>query len=368
MHIVVVGINHRSAPLELRERLAFRPDQLPDVFGRLRRDVGLSEVAILSTCNRVEIYAGAPQLNGTVDRLHAFLSRHGNVEPAGLSPRLYSLVEPHSVRHLFSVASGLDSMVLGEAEILRQVKDAYEAARAAGATGKALNGLFQRALNAAKSVRSLTGIGQGSTSVGTVAVHLAEKIFGGLSNAVVLLIGAGKIGELTLKRLAERGAGKLRIMSRTSERAAQLAAGHRAQPAAYAELPAQLLEADIIITSTVAPAFLLERGGLMDAMRARHQRPLCIIDLGVPRNVEPSAGSLENMYLFNVDDLQGLVAHQQHARERAVGASERIIDQKVDHFISWWQEEFRHVDTNIRDRHPRQLIGAAPSADRSSEA
>ena len=368
MHIVVVGLNHRSAPVELRERLAFRPEQLPDAFGRLRQETGVSEAAILSTCNRVEIYAGASQLDGTVDRLHSFLGRHSKLEPVGLSPRLYSLVEPQSVRHLFSVASGLDSMVLGEGEILRQVKDAYEAARAAGATGKTLNGLFQRALNTAKSVRSLTGIGQGSTSVGSVAVQLAEKIFGGLSNAIVLLVGTGKIGELTLKRLVERGAGRLRVMSRTMERAAHVAAGLGAEPVAHVDLAAQLIEADIIITSTVAPRFLIERAGLSDAMRARHQRPLCIIDLGVPRNVEPSVGTLENVYLFNVDDLQGLLAHQQHQRERAVGASEQIIDQKVEHFINWWQEEFRYVDPDLRDRHPGQRIGAAPGADRPVKA
>jgi glutamyl-tRNA reductase len=368
MHIVVVGMNYRSAPLELRERLAFRPEQIPSVLGRLRQDVGLSEAAILSTCNRVEIYAGAPQLDGTVDRLHAFLGRHGGIEPAGFSSSLYSLVEPHSVRHLFSVASGLDSMVLGEAEILRQVKDAYEAARAAGTTGKALNGLFQRAMNTAKSVRSQTGIGHGSTSVGSVAVQLSEKIFGGLSNATVVLIGAGKIGELTLKRLAERGAGRLRILSRTAERAEELALGRGAEALGYGAIDAQLLDADIIITSTIAPGYLLDRARLSDAMRARHQRPLCVVDLGVPRNVEPSAGSLENVYLFNVDDLQELLAHQQHERQRAVGASEQIIDQKVHHFIDWWQEEFRHAGADVRDRHARQLIGAAPGADGPDQA
>lgn len=342
MHIVLIGLNYRSAPLEFRERFAFRREDLPQAFSRLREEVGLREAAILSTCNRVEIYAGAPALDGTLERLHRFLSRHADIELSGLSPRLYSYAEPQRVvRHLFSVASGLDSMVLGEAEILRQVKDAYEAAQAAGATGKLLNGLFQRALNTGKTVRSRTGIGRGCTSVGTVAVQLAEKIFGDLSRAVVLLIGAGKIGELTLKRLAERGAGELRVMSRTLERSADLAAAYRATPVPAAALPAQLLEADIAITSASAPVFLLRREELVLAMRQRHHRPLCIVDLGVPRNVEPSSGGLENVYLFNVDDLQALVHQCHHERQRALGESEDIINQKVDGFLSWWREEFR---------------------------
>jgi glutamyl-tRNA reductase len=367
MHIVLVGLNHRSAPVELRERLAFRREELPVAFTLLRDEVGLREAAILSTCNRVEIYAGAPALDGTLERLHRFLSRHADLELAGLSPRLYSFVEPQRVvRHLFSVASGLDSMVLGEAEILHQVKDAYELARSAGATGKLLNGLFQRALNTGKTVRSVTGIGRGCTSIGTVAVQLAEKIFGELSRAVVLLVGAGKIGELTLKRLAERGAGELRVMSRTLERAAEVAAGCRATAVPVAALAAQLLEADIVITSTSAPLFLLHREELAAAMRARRHRPLCIVDLGVPRNVEPSVGTLENAYLFNVDDLETLVLHQHQERRRALSESEDIINQKVDHFLAWWQQEVLHASPDHRD--PGELAGHVPGADRPDAA
>ena len=348
MHILLVGLNHRSAPVELRERLAFRREELSATFSHLREEVGLREATILSTCNRVEIYAGAPSMDGTLERLHRFLSRHADIELSGLSPRLYSYAEPQRVvHHLFSVASGLDSMVLGEAEILHQVKEAYEMARAAGATGKLLNGLFQRALNTGKTVRSRTGIGRGCISVGTVAVQLAEKIFGDLSRAVVLLIGAGKIGELTLKRLAERGAGELRVMSRTIEHSTDLAAAHRAIPIPAAALPAQLLQADIAITSTSAPAFLLRRDTLSLAMRQRHQRPLCIVDLGVPRNVEPSSGKLENVYLFNVDDLQALVCHHHHERQQALGESEHIINQKVEYFLAWWQSECRMLNDDV---------------------
>jgi len=339
MHIVIVGLNHHSAPIELRERFAFRREQLPGAFARLRSDVGLQEAAILSTCNRVEIYAGVPQLDGTIDRLCRFLSEHGGVAPEGLAASLYSLTEPESVRHLFSVASGLDSMVLGEGEILHQVKHAYEWARDEGATGKCFNALFQRALNAAKAVRTQTGIGRGSTSIGTVSVALSEKIFGSLSRATVLLIGAGKIGERTLKRLVDRGVREVRLMNRSLDRAVDLASGYRAIPVSLAQLPSQLLEADVILTSTSAPSYLLDRGAVAAAMRERRQRPLCIVDLGVPRNVEPAVAGLENVYLFDVDDLQGLVDSSQEERRQALDAAQGILAGKVDRFLAWWQEE-----------------------------
>ena len=339
MHVVLVGLNHRSAPVELRERLAFRQDHLPVVFARLREAIGLEEAAILSTCNRVEIYGGVSEINGTVERLQRFLSEHGQVELSGLSARLYSYQEPQSIQHLFSVASGLDSMVLGEGEILQQVKQAYELARQYGATGKVFNVLFQRALNAAKTVRSQTAIGHGCTSVGAVAVELSKKIFSNLAPATIVLVGAGKIGELTLRRLTDRGARRVRIINRSPERAQALAAQYQAVPLPYEALPTQLLEADIVITSTSAPHLILTRAEVARAMRARHQRPLCIVDLGVPRNVEPSVDGLENVYLFNVDDLQGLVDHQHEQRLKAAHEAQVIVDQKVGHFLSWWREE-----------------------------
>ncbi|MBI4342820.1 MAG: glutamyl-tRNA reductase [Candidatus Omnitrophica bacterium] len=332
-------MNHKSAPIELRERLAFNRDQLPEALNRLREELGLMEAAILSTCNRVEIYAGVSEVDGAVARVTHFLSERAAVDSPLLTPRLYSFIEPHSVQHLFSVASGLDSMVLGEGEILCQVKHAYEWARDHGATGKALNGLFQRALNTAKAVRTHTAIGRGATSIGTVSVELAEKIFGRLPKSVILLVGAGKIGELTLRRLIERGASDIRIVNRSAERAGHLAADYRARALAWSELPSQLLAADIAITSTSAPSWLLSREDVAAAMPQRHQRPLCLVDLGVPRNIEPSVGALENVYLFNIDDLQGLVEHAHRERQQAVQASQRIIDQKVGHFLTWWQEE-----------------------------
>lgn len=349
MHVVVVGLNHRSAPIELRERLAFSQEQLPDILRALRAHTGVPEAAVLSTCNRVEIYAGVPELNGTIGRVQEFLSAHGRVELPGLQPRLYSYTEPDSVRHLFAVASGLDSMILGESEILHQVKHAYERARDCGATGKVLNALFQRALNTAKTVRSETAIGSGCTSIGTVAVELAEKIFGRLSQAAVLLIGAGKVGALTLERLAQRGVRDVRLMNRTHERAVQLAQDTRVMPLAWEALSAQLADVDILISSTSAPSFVLRHEDVVAAMRRRHQRPLCIIDLGVPRNVEPAVETMENVYLFDIDDLQGLVDHSSSERAQALVASEAIISQKVERFLSWRQKAIGNAECGVRN-------------------
>jgi len=339
MPIVVVGVNHRCAPVALRERLAFRPEQIPAVLRTLREDVGLGEAVVLSTCNRVEIYAVVPELDGALDQLERFLGRHGRVAGTELCARLYRYTEPQSVAHLFRVTSGLDSMVLGEGEILYQVKRAYELAQRHGATGKLFHGLFQRALNAAKAVRTQTSIGRGGTSVGTVAVELAEKIFGELSTATVLLVGAGKIGELALRRLAKRGVQEVRIMNRSRERAALLAKRYAGIPVPLEQLGEQLLEADILITSTTAPRYLLSREDVVAAMPKRHHRPLCVVDLGVPRNIEPAVGSLENVYLFDIDDLQGLITSRHEERQQAAVEAEAILEEKVARFIAWRQEE-----------------------------
>ncbi len=339
MHILVIGLSHQTAPVALRERLAFRREELPAAFGRLRDECGVQESAILSTCNRVEIYARVPDLHQAPDELATFLTRHANIDASDLAASLYRYSEPQSVRHLFSVASGLDSMVLGEGEILGQVKHAYACAKDHGATGRVLNVLFQKAINTAKAVRSQTGIGNGHGSVGTVAVDFAEKIFGSLSQQTVLLIGAGKIGELTLKHLLVRGVKTVRVINRSSERAAELAAAYGAQPVAWASLADELVGADIVITSTAASGPILTDAAVANALRVRHQRPLCLIDLGVPRNIEAAVGNRENVYLFNVDDLQGLVRQSVRDRQNAVPASHAIIDRKVEHFLAWWRRD-----------------------------
>lgn len=339
MHIVLVGVNHRSCPIEVRERLAFRAEHLPTAYASLRDRLGLSEALILSTCNRVEIYAGVPQLDGTLDRISAFLSVHGKLEDEPLKRSLYTFSEPQSVEHLFTVASGLDSMVVGEAEILHQVKHAYEVARLHGTTGKVFNVLFQKALNAGKTVRAKTAIGRGGVSIGTVAIELSQKIFGSLRPYTVLLIGAGKIGEATLKRLATHGVSDIRIVNRSLERATTLAALYGGQADRLERLDAQLVEADIVMTSTSSPSALISRAQVSALMPQRRHRPLCLIDLGVPRNIEPSVGQLENVYLFDIDDLQGLVTHHHEQLQHAIQESRAILGEKVERFLAWWQEE-----------------------------
>ena len=342
MEIVVVGTNHTAAPVELRERLAFAREQVPSALMALRVEHGLTEAAILSTCNRVEIYARnarSPSSEQALQALSGFLSRHSRVDSEQLVPHLYRLAEPDSVQHLFRVAGGLDSMVLGETEILHQVKQAYELAHASGATGKALNVLFQKALNAGKAVREQTALGRGGLSVGSVSIELAQKIFGNLRAQQVLLLGAGKIGEATLKRLAERGALKLRVLNRSPERAETLAAHYGAVAGGLDELAQALEEADIVLASTASSQVILSRAQVVAVMPARRHRPLCVIDLGVPRNVDPAVGDLENVYLFNIDDLQGLVDGTHEQRRQAAADGARILDDKAHRFLAWWQGE-----------------------------
>ena len=339
MHIVLVGTNHKACPLEVRERLAFRPEQLPDAYRILRQELGCEESLILSTCNRVEIYAGTTRPPQTLERLASFLHAHAGFTLHEAKPSLYQLSEPHSVGHLFAVASGLDSMVLGETEILHQVKHAYELARAHGMTGKTFNILFQKALNAAKSVRAQTAINQGAVSIGTVAIELAQKIFGDLRPYTVLLAGAGKIGELVLKRLMDRGITKVCIANRSVDRAQTLALAYGAQAFGLGELQAQLARADIVMTCVAVPGFILSKADVAAVMPSRRQRPLCLIDLGVPSNIDPSIGQLENVYLFDLDDLQGLIAHHHQRRQQAVEQSREILNQKVERFLQWWSKE-----------------------------
>lgn len=285
MNIVVVGANHKSCPIELRERLAFRSEHLPIAYRSLQQ-CGVSESLILSTCNRVEVYASAAESEASCARVAAFLSAHSGVGDA-LETRLYRYAEPDSVAHLFRVTSGLDSMVLGETDILHQVKHSYELALQLGTTGKTLNALFQKALNAAKAVQARTGVGRGCVSVGTVAIELAQKIFGDLRAYRVLLVGAGDIGELVMQRLADRGVAQRTILNRSLERAQCLAASYGGQAGPLTDLEAQLLVSDIVITSTSATEALVTKATLSRLMSKRRQP--AADDLAERRQIGPHA-------------------------------------------------------------------------------
>jgi glutamyl-tRNA reductase len=328
MNVVVIGLSHHSSPVELRERFAFAETKIPDALKSLRES-GVVEAVILSTCNRVEIYA-ATSLESTAAfaELKTFLvTTHGFEEP--LRDEFYALAEPHSLQHLFKVACGLDSMVLGETEILGQLKEAYALAQQHGHTGARLNKAFQRAFHVAKHVRTHTSIQRGSVSVASAAVELAEKIFSSLDGREVLVIGAGEMSEKTARALQSRGARGIVIAGRSFERAQILARefGGRAVP--FDDWATEFEKIDIVISSTSAPHHILDRAKLEPLMKARKQRPLLLIDIAVPRDIDPEVNFLENVYLYNIDDLQAIANDHLKQRKDEIARCEQIIAEKV---------------------------------------
>jgi glutamyl-tRNA reductase len=329
MSVVVIGLSHRTSPLELRERFAFAGEKIPAALQALR-DAGIAtEATILSTCNRVEIYAATPLTpEAAFAALKEFLITQHAFEGA-LGDELYAFAEPHSLHHLFKVASGLDSMVIGETEIFGQLKQAYELAFAHQHTGARLNKAFQRAFNVAKYIRTETNIQRGSVSVMSAAVELAEKIFSSLAEHEVLVIGAGETSEKTARALLSRGARGVVVTNRSPERAAALAAelGGRAVP--FEQWPDEFEKIDIAVSSTAAPHHILDRAKLEPLMKRRKHRPLLLIDIAVPRDIDPAVNALDNVYLYNVDDLQGIANEYLNLRKEEVAHCEKIIGEKV---------------------------------------
>jgi glutamyl-tRNA reductase len=314
----------------VRERFAFAEARIPAVLELLRQANIVEEAVILSTCNRVEIYAATslPPREAFLALKEFLVKCHDYRDP--LTDELYSLAEPQSLQHLFKVAAGLDSMVLGETEILGQLKKAYELALQHRHTGSRLNKAFQRAFNVAKQIRTETNIQRGSVSVGSVAVELAEKIFSTLQDREIMIIGAGDTGEKTARALLSRGARHILVSNRSHEKAAALAAelGGRAVP--FETWPTEFPKVDIAISSTAAPHFLLDRAKLEPIMRLRRNRPLLLIDIAVPRNIEPEVNFMENVYLYNIDDLQGIADNYLKQRKEEIVHCERIIREKVE--------------------------------------
>lgn len=335
MEIAVLGVNHRTAPVELRERVAFPPERLGDAMGRLRQELGISECVILSTCNRVEFYCVLQHLNGHRASLAQFLSRWHAVDPAVVDSHLYWHLQPESVKHLFRVAAGLDSMVLGESEILGQVKEAYQRATDARSVGRVFRGLFQQAFTVAKDVRTKTQIGQGAVSISSVAVDLARKIFTDFSAKRILIFGAGQMGEATLRCLVQRGARDIFVANRSYAHAEQLAGqvGGRAVPAD--DLPEALRAADILICSTAADQYVLTKAQMQPLMRRRRQRPFFLIDISVPRNLDPTIGTLDNVYLYNIDDLEGIASANLQRRTQELAPSLALIEARAARFADW---------------------------------
>ena len=329
MNVVVIGLSHHSSPVELRERFAFGEAKIPEALKSLRASGVAEEAVILSTCNRVEIYtATALEPSRAFAELKQFLITT-HAYDMELGDELYTLGEPQSLQHLFKVACGLDSMVLGETEILGQLKKAYDLAFQHKHTGARLNKAFQRAFHVAKHVRTETNIQRGSVSVASVAVELAEKIFSSLAERDVLVIGAGETSEKTARALLSRGARSIIVANRSHDRAVALATelgGHAVKFDDWAE---EFERIDIAISSTSAPHHILDRAGLEPLMKRRHQRPLLLIDIAVPRDIDPEVNYLENVYLYNIDDLQAIADDYLRLRKEEIARCEAIIAEKV---------------------------------------
>ena len=336
MEIVLVGLNHRTAPVEVRERVSFTAEQSRKAAEELRSRGILQETLVLSTCNRSEIYGVPPESSHEcAPGLSSFLSEFHAVRPDELGVSLYHHYDHEAVRHLFRVSAGLDSMLLGEAEILGQVREAYRYAHEYGATGPVLNRLFQGALEVGKRVRSETELGTRPMSVASAGVKLAERIFGKMNERSALVLGAGTISEQVVNQLRDRGIGRLFIMNRSRERADELAQRFGGKVVEWGEWETALKVADVVVSSVSSEEPVLRREILQAAMAARGNRALFVMDLGMPRNVEGSASDLYNIYVYNIDDLTEIVEQNRNARESEIPRAETIVDEHVGKFLSW---------------------------------
>jgi len=335
MSLLALGINHKTAPVEIRERVVFGPDHLQEALHGLTACPEVQEAAILSTCNRVELYCEVADANSAA--VIDWLRRYHHLDAKQFDNYLYIHPDALAVRHMLRVASGLDSMVLGEPQILGQLKDAYAAASHAGTVGAMLNRLFQHTFAVAKHVRTDTAIGSSPVSVAFAAVSLAKQIFGDLAGNTALLIGAGETIELVARHLKENGIGHIIVANRTVERAQNLATQFKGVAIALPEIPEQLANADIVVSSTASPLPILGKGAVERAIKKRKHRPMFMVDIAVPRDIEPEVADLPDIYLYSVDDLQEVINENLQSRREAARQAEEIIDTQVEHFMAWIQ-------------------------------
>lgn len=333
MTLIALGVNHSTAPVAVREKLAFPAERINPALRALVELPSVREAAILSTCNRTEFYCGLAATEP--DALIGWIAEHHQICPAEFAPYLYRHTGCDSARHLFRVASGLDSLILGEPQILGQIKEAYEAATRAGTLGKRLGKMFQFGFAAAKKVRSDTLIGASPVSVAYAAVRLAQQIFSSLGHQTALLIGAGETIELTARYLHQFGVTRLLIANRTLSKARHLADMFGGLALELADIPHHLPEADIVIASTASPLPLLGKGAVERAIKARKHKPIFMVDLAVPRDIEPEVAQLRDVYLYSVDDLRHIVDENLNARREEAKKAEEIIDLEVEHFLDW---------------------------------
>ena len=330
MTLLAFGINHTTAPLALRERVAFAPENLQSAMQEACAQAGLTEVAILSTCNRTEIYAAS---DGDANAIQQWLVDHTAIEAADLANSYYCYQDQEAVRHMMKVAGGLDSLVLGEPQILGQMKSAFAVAKEAGTLGAELHTTFQQVFNIAKRVRTETAIGENPVSVAYAAVSLAQQIFSNLKQDTALLIGAGETIELVARHLAEQGIKHIIVANRTLDRAQRLAQEFNGEAILLADIPEQLHRADIVISSTASQLPLLGKGAVESALKKRKHKPMFMLDIAVPRDIEEQVGELDDVYLYTVDDLHAVIDENKKSRVAAADQAEEIINEGVELFL-----------------------------------
>ena len=355
MKVFVAGLNHKIADVDVREKLAFNGLKLEEGLTRFKELSGVEEAIILSTCNRVELYANVGDARKASESIKDFLSEFHNIKRGSLDNALYFYDDTNAVRHVFRVASSLDSMVVGEPQILGQLKDAFDLALSKKTTGILLNKLMKKAISVAKRVRTETRIAENAVSISFAAVELAKKIFTDLSKRVFMLLGAGEMAELAAKHLISTGVKEVLVSNRTFERACELSREFKGRPIKFEEFIQEMVRTDIVICSTGAPTYILTKNQMQKVMRERKQRQVFIIDISVPRNIDPEINDLDNVYLYNVDDLQGVVHANMFERQKEAEKAEKIIEEEIDTFLKW-QSSLDSVPTIVALREKAEEI------------
>jgi glutamyl-tRNA reductase len=355
MDIILIGMNHKTAPLEIRERLSLSCGDDANALAEIMKIPQIHEALYLATCNRVEVLANTVNKEDAIERLKTFVFHHGNLSVEEMTRCLYLHYDHEAVRHLFRVASSIDSLVMGEPQILGQVKDAYRIAVEHNATGVILNKIIHHAFRTAKRVRTETGISGNAVSVSFAAVELAKKIFGSLEGKTILLVGTGEMSELAAKHLINRGVRKIYIANRTYSRAVQMADDFHGEAVEFDMLPEKLLDVDIVISSTGAPGYVITAPMIETALRRRKNRLLFLIDIAVPRDIDPAAGDIDNVYLYNIDNLQDIVDSNMKSRLKEAEKAEAVIDEEVVKYLEWFNT-LEVVPTIISLREKMEVI------------
>ena len=366
MHILLTGLNHKTAPLEIRERVSFPKEQLPEALPMLADQIG--EGVILSTCNRTEIYTVAEEPTEAAGEIRQFIAGYHGLDPQSLAPHLYDYTDVEAVRHLFRVASSLDSMILGESQILGQVREALTIASKSHALRAPISRLFHRAIRTGRRVREETAVGRNALSISYAAAQLTQRVLGDLGELTVLLIGAGEAGKLVAEALRTTGVRDLMVSNRTVERAEELSDSLGGRVVPFSEMGSSLANADVVIAATEAPEFVLTSDTIASAADERNGRALFLFDLAVPRNIEPHAATIDNVSLFNIDDLSLIAEKNLEERKEAAADAEEIVEEETVRFVEWWDsleavpliKALRQKAERIRQRELTQAIRRMP--------